>query len=252
MSGLLSIAAVSYANTFPFVYGIENTGSLHNYKLVLLPPAQCATCFAAKKADIALVPAGALPEFSDYKIITNFCIGAVNEVKTVLLLSNKCIGEVKSIGLDIESATSVRLVRILAKHYWKIFPQWRSLDVNKHHEFKDTDAFVVIGDKAIGFEEHFAYKKDLAAEWQRFTGLPFVFAVWVSRKDLPEHTINEFSSALQYGIDHIDDVVIKYQPSISAAFDLATYYSRNIDYRFDDTKRNSLRKFLNFVASEDL
>ena len=251
MSNPLRIAAVSYANTFPFVYGIENSGLHRNYKLLLFPPAECARCFTAGECDIALVPAGALPSLPEHKIITDYCIGTVNEVKTVLLLSNKNIEDIKTVGLDIESATSVRLVKVLAKHYWNINPGWQPLNVRNYNDHTATDAFVVIGDKAIELSRHFTHKRDLAAEWQKFTGLPFVFAVWVSRTSLTEEQIRNFSSAMKYGVEHISDVVKKYNLVIDPYFDIAAYYCDNIDYRFDEVKKASLQKFLNFVAETD-
>lgn len=251
MSNPLRIAAVSYANTFPFVYGIENSGLLDNYKLILLPPAQCAGNFLSGESDIALIPAGALPSLTDYKIITDFCIGAVNEVKTVLLLSNKKIPEIKTIGLDIESATSVRLVKIFARHYWNIKPEWQQMNVREFKKYPETDALVVIGDKAVELSKHFLHKTDLAAEWHRFTGLPFVFAVWVCRNNLHETYINKFSSAIQFGIENISEVVKKYKPLISSGLDLESYYRDNIDYRLDEFKKLSLQKFLNFITELD-
>ncbi|HOY30341.1 MAG TPA: menaquinone biosynthesis protein [Bacteroidales bacterium] len=251
MSSPIRIAAVSYANTFPFVYGIENSGIPGSYQLILLPPAQCAVRFAAGEADIALVPAGSLPELPEHKIITDYCIAAVSEVKTVLLLSNKNNSEIKSIGLDLESATSVRLVKILARYYWNINPEWQPINIADYKDHSGIDAFVVIGDKAIGLSGQFKYKRDLASEWQKFMNLPFVFAVWICRKDLPNAQIRYFSSVLKFGIDHIDDAVKKYQDAVGKHFDLDSYYRNNIDYLFDQVKKNSLQKFLNFVSDID-
>lgn len=190
----------------------------------------------------------ALPSLKEYDIITNYCLGAINEVKTVLLLSNKEIDEIKSVGLDSESATSVRLAKVLAKHYWNISPEWQALNVRNYTDYPGTDAFVVIGDKAIELSTQFIHKKDLALAWQNFTGLPFVFAVWVCRKDLPKEQLKDFSSALQYGIEHLSDVVKKYKSSVAPDFNLASYYRDNIDYHFDELKKTSLQKFLNFVS----
>jgi len=248
MNKPLRIAAVSYANTFPFVFGIENSGLHRNYELLLFPPAECARCFESGACDIALVPAGALPSLPEHKIITEFCIGAVNEVKTVLLLSNKKINEIKTIGLDLESATSVRLVKVLAKHYWNIKPEWKAINVRNYKDYPGIDAFVIIGDKAVELSAPFAYKRDLALEWHNFTGLPFVFAVWVCRNDLPEEHIKKFSIALKYGVEHLSDVVKKYRVAVDPYFDIESYYRNNIDYYFDDVKKKSLQKFLNFVA----
>ncbi|HPB25800.1 MAG TPA: menaquinone biosynthesis protein [Bacteroidales bacterium] len=248
MHRTLTIAAVSYANTFPFVYGIENSRLIDNFQLQLFPPAGCAASFASGDADIALVPVGALPSLSGYRIISEYCIGAVKEVKTVLLLSNKKIKDIRSIGLDHESATSVKLVKIFARHHWHIQPAWQVMEVCNPEAYQQTDAVVAIGDKAISLSKKFLYQTDLAAEWRNFTGLPFVFAVWICRNDLPAAKENSFSAALQYGIDNISKVVEKYKTRLAADFDLEGYYQHNIDYHLDKEKKQSLQKFLTFVA----
>ena len=87
------IAAVSYLNTIPFIYGIGHEGNLRA-ELLLSPPAVCAKNFAEHKADIALVPAAAVPSLADAEIVTEYCIGAAGPVRTVVLLSGskRCAG----------------------------------------------------------------------------------------------------------------------------------------------------------------
>ena len=62
------IAAVSYLNTIPFIYGIGHEGNLRA-ELLLSPPAVCAKNFAEHKADIALVPAAAVPSLADADVV---------------------------------------------------------------------------------------------------------------------------------------------------------------------------------------
>jgi len=166
----------------------------------------------------------------------------------VLLLSNKKIKDIRSIGLDLESATSVRLVKIFARHHWHIQPTWQPMEVAKPENYPETDAILAIGDKAIMLEKKYLFKTDLAAEWRNFTGLPFVFAVWICRNELPTATVNNFSAALQYGMSNIRMVVKKYITHLAADFDMEDYYKHNIDYCLDKEKKESLQKFLNFVA----
>ncbi|MCK9612865.1 MAG: menaquinone biosynthesis protein [Bacteroidales bacterium] len=251
MPDSLRIAAVSYTNTFPFVYGIEHSALLKDYHLALLPPAQCASVFESGKADIALVPSGALPGLKDYNIISPYCIGAHNEVKTVLLLSHKKIEDIKSVGLDTESGTSVLLVKVLAKNFWGIKPAWEHVNIPEDYKQAGTDALVVIGDKAVELSSHFSYQADFAAEWKRFTKLPFVFAVWICRNHVSEKEISLFNSALQYGLEHIPQVIKKYKNQGAPRLDKEAYFRENIDFHFDEVKKTSLQKFLTFIADLD-
>src|SRR5699024_4949318 len=99
------IAAVSYLNTVPFIYGIRHADKLRA-ELLLAPPAACAGNFLDKKADIALVPAGALPLLEDAEIVTNYCIGAEKSVRTVTVMSDVPISEASVLWLDSHSMTS--------------------------------------------------------------------------------------------------------------------------------------------------
>ena len=85
------IAAVSYLNTIPFIYGIEHEGNLRAELLLSPPSPLCKKNFAEHKADIALVPAAAVPSLADAQVVTEYCIGAAGPVRTVVLLSNEPI-----------------------------------------------------------------------------------------------------------------------------------------------------------------
>jgi chorismate dehydratase len=248
---VIKIAAVSYSNTFPFVYGIEKSENMDPFVLELLHPRGCAESFIKGNADIALLPVGALNLLPDYKIITDTCIGALQEVKSVLLLSNKMLKDIRSIALDNESATSVKLCKILASNFWNIKPEWKSLQANDYKGFSDTDACMVIGDKAFEISSHFSFHYDLATEWYKFTGLPFVFAIWVSRPPVSDVLIHEFSNALHYGVDHIPDVVKHFASQFKGNFDLQNYLTDCIDYHFDESKKESLERFKNLTSKLD-
>lgn len=137
-----SIAAVSYLNTVPFIYGIRHADKLRA-ELLLAPPSACARNFIDRKADIALVPAGALPLMDDAEIVTNYCIGAEKSVRTVTVMSNVPIGEATVIHLDSHSMTSALLVRILAAELWHIRPEWRELtDYSAAEHPAEREAFL--------------------------------------------------------------------------------------------------------------
>ena len=115
----IRISAVKYANTYPFIYGIMESGF---YKKVILEtdhPADCAAKLISGRADIGLIPVAALPLLKEYYIISDYCIGANGNVKTVMLLSNCSFDEIKTIYLDYRSRSSVNLTKVLAKNSWK-------------------------------------------------------------------------------------------------------------------------------------
>src|SRR5664280_1239119 len=72
------------------------------------------------------------------------------------------------------------------------------------------EAVVLIGDQCFEYENNYSYKIDLAGEWVKFSGLPFVFACWTANKFLENSFIKEFNEALNMGVKNIDGVVEKF------------------------------------------
>src|SRR2546428_3316192 len=117
----IKISAVSYTNTKPFLYGIEQSGILTKniIDLSLDIPADCAEKVIDGRADVGLIPVAALLKLPYYEIISDYCIGANGAVNSVFLFSTKPINEVKTIRLDTESRTSNNLAKLLIINYWK-------------------------------------------------------------------------------------------------------------------------------------
>jgi|UniRef100_UPI003FD82E20 chorismate dehydratase len=242
MVSVPSIAAVSYLNTIPFIYGIRHEGNFRA-DLLLSPPSECTKNYVEGRADLALLPAAAVPSLKSTDVITEYCIGAVGPVRTVVLLSDGPVSEVRRVFLDPHSQTSVQLVGYLAAHRWKIAPEWYSLDdYEQLRHAQEGDAFLLIGDKVFDHEEKFRYKYDLAAEWQAATKLPFAFAVWVARKGTPYEVIESLQHALTFGLEHTYEAILE-AGFDKKPYDAYEYLTRNIDYIFDNQKRRALQKF---------
>lgn len=243
----IRITAVSYYNTLPFIYGIRHSGRLSSYELSLDVPSECARKLLADEADIGLIPVGALPKFNGYHLVSDLCIGADKDVKSVLLLAESQLSDIKTIYLDTDSLTSVNLVRIMAEKYWKINPEWKSLTLLQGplsaHEGK-----VLIGDKTFGLSTQFPYCYDLAGEWIKHTGMPFVFAVWISRKPLPDTFINEFKAALHWGVNHRANSVIMAQNRHITEQELVSYLTHDISYPLDGQKQLGMELFLDLLS----
>ncbi len=244
MAVVTKIVAVSYLNTIPFVYGIEREGNLRA-ELTLAPPAECARLYMEGKADIALLPAAVVPQLKSTEIITDYCIGAVRSVRTVALMSDCELKDIRRIFLDAHSRTSVQLVGYLAKKVWNIDPEWIALDSYDHlaESATEGDAFLLIGDKVFEHEGEFRYNYDLAEAWQKATGLPFCFAVWVARKGTSYSVIDSLQHALTYGIEHTYEAIVEYgYGDRDYAYE---YLTQNIDFLFDEQKHKALQKFWN-------
>ncbi len=236
------IAAVSYLNTIPFIYGIEHEGNLRA-ELLLAPPATCYENYVSGKADIALMPSAMVPTLRSTEIITDYCIGATQSVRTVAVMSNSPIEKVRRIFLDVHSRTSRQLVGYLAANLWHITPEWYDLsDYTQVAYAEPTDAFLLIGDKVFDHEGLFAYTYDLADEWRRATHLPFAFAVWVARKGTSYEVIDALERAFTFGVESVWEAIVEYGYA-DKPYNAYEYLTRNIDFVFNAEKHAALQKF---------
>jgi len=248
----IRITAVSYLNTLPFIYGITQSGLLNNYELSLEVPSLCAKKLLNNETDLSLVPVGALPMFKKYELVGKYCIGAHGDVMTVLLLSNDPVQQLRTVYLDEDSLTSVRLVRILAKRYWNITPHWKGLQGIDPASLKEGEGMVIIGDKTFGTCEKYKFCYDLSGAWHQMTGLPFVFAAWISNEQLPPDFIIQFNAALAWGVAHSRDSVILAKKRYISDERLVNYLEKDISYPFDSLKEQALKQFLEWVKEDQL
>lgn len=238
-----TIAGVSYLNTIPFVYGINHSGLLPDASLRLMVPSACARSLQLGQSQLALVPVGALHRLQPYRIISNYCIGAEGNVKTVLLLSNVPTSQITRIFLDGDSNTSVLLARVLAEKTWNIKPLWQHVS-DIPHTLNATDALVAIGDKTFSLQKQFTHITDLAGEWLKLTGLPFVFAVWVTRAELPVEFVARFNQALAYGTNNIEKAIQAHGHIDLPTAEAIKYLTSNINYDLTPEKMTALGMFL--------
>ena len=244
MNQKIKISAVSYLNSTPFVYGIEKKLNKDLYQLELDIPSVCAEKLLNGKVDIGLVPVAIIPLLKEHHIISNYCIGAVGKVRSVMLYSDVELKQIKNILLDNQSRTSVLLTKVLATHFWKISPEFINANDGYETLISENTAGVVIGDRTFALENKFKFTYDLAEEWNKFTGLPFVFACWVANRQLVPEFIKAFDQALEFGIHCIDDVINGSTTTTVSKIIVRDYLKHNISYPFDEQKKLGLEKFL--------
>lgn len=247
LNGKIKIGAVSYLNTKPLLYGIEHSKVTDDIALSLDYPAALAQKLKEGSIDIALLPVAAMTSIKDASVVSNYGIAADGAVASVCLFSQVPIEEIKKVYLDYQSRTSVKLAQLLLKKYWKKEVVFLEAPENYIEYINDTTAGVIIGDRALKQLDNFAYCYDLAAAWKNFTGLPFVFAAWISNKPLPQDFINRFNEANAEGLNHIDEVV---QANPFPYFNLKEYYTEHIHYLLNEEKKKGLALFLEMIAEE--
>ncbi len=245
----LNLTAVSYLNTKPFLYGIFKNQLDDYLNLQLDIPAECARKLEAGEADLGLVPVAILPQLKEYEIVSDYCIGTVGAVKTVCIYSQQPLEELTHLYLDYHSRTSVELTKLLLQDYWQFTPTLLRATPGYLRKLKGKTGGLVIGDRTIGLEEKFDYVYDLGEAWLQHTGLPFVFAAWVSTQPLETTFLQQFNEALHMGIAAIPQLNYLLQ-SPHPDFDLEEYFTHHISYELDADKRKGLSLFLKMLQTD--
>lgn len=211
-------------------------------------PSICAQKLKFKQVDLALVPVALLAELPTYHVVTNYCIGAFKIVDSVKLYSNVPLSEIETIALDYQSKSSITLTRVLSKFFWKIQPTFIDANPGFEKNISGKNAAVVIGDRTFELNGMYKYEFDLAEEWFKFTGLPFVFAAWVSTEKLDEKFIQEFNAVLKYGVDFCFAAINELGHTLSISKEKAQeYLTKRIDFNLDEEKRKAMTLFLSYI-----
>jgi len=245
----IKVSAVSYLNTLPFVHGLNQSGFIHKLALSLDAPSECARRLMAGEADVGLVPVAVIPQLKYAEIISEYCIGADGKIDSVSVMSQVPLDKIKTILLDYESRTSALLIRILAEQQWKIEPEILYALEGFEKNISGNTAGLVIGNRALLLKNKFRFEYDLAAEWKKMTGLPFVFACWVCNGKLSGDFIKEFNNALRYGISRIENLFdASLEPEIPRSAQ-RNYLKNSVSYILDKQKEKGMKKFLELAGA---
>lgn len=247
----MRIGAVSYLNTKPLIYRF--TDFAPGTDLTLDVPSRLAELLAAGELDVALVPSIEAFREHGYKVISDACIACRGPVLSVKLLSRVAIPEIKTLALDTGSRTSVALIRILLEMRFNISPALCSLDVSEvaFEAGVDADAMLVIGDRAIHASRLlYSDQLDLGEEWWRWTGLPFVFAMWMARPGVDARRVAEaLVQTRDAGVAELD--VIAESAASQVGLDERTclsYLRDNLHFTLGPEERRGLELFHRYAA----
>jgi chorismate dehydratase len=233
----IRIGAVSYLNTKPMITGLEKWDAI---TLELDYPANVAKMLLNDEIDIGLIPVAVIPLLEEHYIISDYGIACNGKVSSVCLFSDVPINDIDTILLDYQSRTSVQLLKILLKQYWKKDVAFINAKENFETQINKTTAALIIGDRAFAAAKHHSYCYDLGEVWKQCTGLPFVFATWVSNKLLDEDFIELFNEHIE---NNIDDYFEKIDKHLSNDFE-KTYLQKNIEYFITSDHQKGMDLFL--------
>lgn len=181
----LRMGRISFLNVLPIYHPLEAGIIPHNFELVSGPPAFLNDLMALGQLHISSCSCIEYARHPDrYYLVRDLSIGSRGPVLSVLLLSQIPVSQLsgREILISGESHTSVALLRMMLRDYYQVDVSFRTGNVTHELAFPDPPvAFLAIGDEALRLRDLAAYphRLDLAEAWRAWTGLPFVFGLWV-------------------------------------------------------------------------
>ena len=241
----LRVISVPYLNAAPLTWGFEHGEYRDRVSLSHEPPSHIAELLRTGHADIGLVPSIDYQRLEGVEILPSLCVASKRRARSVFLASRRPIEEIASIALDENSSASVALLRLLLAHRGRssvVFnPQTPSLSAM----LRENDAALIIGDAALTADTAGLRVYDLAAEWFAITRLPFVFAIWVARREavLPEG-VRPFVESLRAGQAHIETIADNAFRTLGLPREtLVDYLKINIHYQLGPDELRALDLF---------
>lgn len=235
---------MSYLNTKPLLYGLQHGTIRDDIELTLDYPSNLVEALKKDQIDIGLLPVAALADMEDYQIVSNFCIGTEGEVASVCVFSDVPLEEIETVLLDYQSRTSVLLCKILFAEHWKKSVQFiDAKDESYIEKIKGNVAGLVIGDRALRIRNRYKYIYDLGLGWKEMTGLPFVFAVWVTIQ--PDELFQGQLEFCSIGLSELERVIAE---NPFPLYNLEKYYKENVAYRLTPEMRQSIQLYLSLIS----
>jgi chorismate dehydratase len=244
------ISVVSYLNTVPLVWGMLHGKQQGLFDLSFAIPAECADRLADGRADIGIVPS---VELNRQKLepIRGTGIACRGPVRSILLISKVPFDQIETLATDASSRTSVALSRIILSRKYGVEPKLFSQPPHLGAMLESADAALIIGDTALLLNpSDIPFQVlDLGEEWTGMTGLPMVFAVWAARAGFAPQDPAPFQDSLDFGLEHIQDIVRQEQPKLGISESLVRdYLTHNIVYQLGEREYAGLAAFLQYAA----
>ena len=217
-------------------------------------PSSCAAELLAGQADIGIIPAAAYTQIPDLAILPGVAIAARRPVRSILLVSKVPLDKVSSIALDTSSMTSVALTKVLFERWLGTGRTFMPMAPDIDAMLQEHDASMVIGDTALRVDRSKYITFDLAEEWIRFTGKPFVFAFWAVRRKALESTNLDLSAIFQASRDHglepgsLAHIAHEWAPRVDISEDeVKRYLTESIHYHLDPGCIEGLQLFYRYA-----
>jgi len=255
MTTRFTLAASSYLNSAPLIWSFLDGAKRGQVDFVEAVPARCAELLAQANVEAALVPVIEYQRIAGGALVPDVCVGSQKEVLSVVLVSKDTeLEHIRTVALDESSRTSATLVKVIFREFLDHEPQWTVRTPNLAEMLERNDAALIIGDPGMTFPREGLKVWDMASLWRRYTGLGFVFAMWMVRDEAVEKARRvDFAAARDEGVAHVEDIIGGYQDKIPMPVsDLRKYLTENIVFHVDDSMRRGLQLYYELAFKQRL
>lgn len=261
---MLRVGRIRYINCYP-VYGAIERGIVPlDGELVDGVPTQLNHLMATGAIDVSVVSAVEYARDAHrFLLLPELGITSDGPVRSVMLFSKRAPRDLggRRVVVSKSSMTSVALLELLFEHVWRCRPEFVPGDAELADiaRFDDDthDARLVIGDAALKLFDaanrggpwaaRYPYREDLGAVWKQWTGLPFVFAVWVAQRRTPVHASLAAHASLiasrDWGLQHLDELALQAAQTSGVPLDTCRTYFAGLDYRLSYPHLAGLTEF---------
>ena len=252
------LGAVTYLNARPLTFCLSRLA--RDLEVTFDLPSRLADGLAAARLDVALAPSIEYFRNPGYSIVSDACVACDGPVRSVKLYSRVPARRIETLALDEGSRTSAAIARIWLKERLAVEPEVRPLPIGTSLEDSTADAAMLIGDRGIRppvFKESqrsFEFVWDLGEEWQRWTGLPLVFAMWIARPGVDLQGVDGvLAAARDEGVSRLAEIARLEAPALGIPqSECLSYLRDNLDFELGDRQRQGLQLFCELAGRHQL
>jgi chorismate dehydratase len=252
-AGKIRVGAVTYLNARPLIVALPELAPC--IELTIDHPSRLADALATGRLDVAMIPSIEFARHEGYKIVSDACIACDGPVRSVKLYGRVPVEDIRRLALDEGSRTSAALSRILLKERFGVVPNTEALPIGAALEDCTADAVLLIGDRGMAPPRGaFEFVWDLGEEWSRWTGLPFVFAMWIARPGIDLPSVDKLlAAARDAGIRCFAEIARRESPllGISEA-DCLSYLRDHLTFYLGPRQRQALEHFYRLAGCQNL
>jgi chorismate dehydratase len=244
----MRVGRIPYINCYPVYGGIDRGVVTLDAELVDGIPSSLNRLMARGALDISVISAVEYArDAARYLLLPDLAISCDGPVRSVMLFSRVPAANLSArrVLVTRSSMTSVVLLELLFEHVWEARPSFVPADAEiadlARAEQPEHDARLIIGDAALllssgasDLARQYPYAYDLGAVWKQWTGLPFVFAVWVALRTTPvEHSLALHAQLIRsrdWGLAHLGELADQASAATGVSREAALEYLSGLDY----------------------